>query len=197
MELNEFVEIMEDIGFDLIKYFADVYYRQETGYPFTNNITNNKQMENTYSSCWYGGLFFEWLFPDNKIPTNKFHPWRLIHGNFSSDQECHYFFIITTDNEAIIFNTYGGLKYLIVNTLSLDEANILLERFLDNDVSSIEELFGITPDYDEMFIEEFTIEESFYRLPTKEELISKIDELINKAHTIEDSLEILKLKDFI
>lgn len=197
MDLNDFITIMEEIGFYLVKYYADVYHRQDTGLSPLANIVNNRQMKLTYSACWYGGLFFKWLFPQPSITTNILNPWKIIHGYFSSDQECHYFLIITTDNQAVVFNTYGGIAEVIINTLQLNEANELLERINENDVSAIEPLFGIFPDYDEMNIEYLELKESTYQLPTKEQIAEKIDELISKAYTTEDKVELYRVKDIL
>jgi len=194
MDLDQFLHIMEKIGFDLIKYYVDVYYRSETGLSPLNNIVNNREMEITYSGCWYGGLFFEWLFPQPSFLTNNLKPHRIIHGYFLSDQECHYFLVITTDVEAVILNTYGGITDLIITTLRLNEANMLLEQLKSNEVSVIELLFGINPSYSEMIIEFIELRESIYQLPTKEEIGEKIDELISKTYTIEDKIELNRLK---
>src|SRR5689334_4028504 len=149
MDLSEFLDIMDDIGFDLIKYFADVYYRHETRFDPLFNIVDNEEMALTYSGCWYGGLFFEWIMPLslNTSITNKINPWKIIHGQYSSNQECHYFLIITTEDEAFVLNTYGGINKLFINIISLDESNKLLKKLYKNKVSAIQSLFGFNPDY--------------------------------------------------
>ena len=197
MELENFINIMREIGFDLVKYYADVYYRQETGLSPLINIVNNEQMELTYSGCWFGGEFFKWLFPQDSISTDRINPLKIIHGYFSSDQECHYFLIISTKDQAIILNTYGGITSLLINILPLYEANLFLKRVNENDVLAIEPLFGFTPDYDTMIIEDFALTESGYYLPTQEQLINKINYLLNSAYTIEDKNELYRLRNLI
>jgi hypothetical protein len=197
MDLTDFIEIMDAIGFDLIKYYSDVYHREETGLSPLANIVNDKEMELTYSGCWYGGLFFKWLFKTPSKTTKIVNPWKITHGYLSSDQECHYFVIITTDNQGVIFNTYGGITNLIINELSLNKINKLLKRITKNDVLAFELLFGITPNYNEMVIEELELEESIYKLPTEEQLFEKIDDLIYNAYTIEDRDELHRIKNII
>jgi hypothetical protein len=197
MDINKFIHIMEIIGFDLVKYYADVYHRQETGLSSLSNIVNNEKMALTYSGCWYGGLFFKWLFPQSSVPTQSIHSWKITHGYISSDQECHYFLIITTNNKAIILNTYGGITQMLINILSLNKLHELFERIIENDVSAIEPLFGFTPDYDEMTIEDLELKESAFIIPTKEELYIKIDELIMNAYTTEDKRELVRIKNLV
>ena len=193
-ELTKFLDIMQDVGFDLIKYYADVYYRHETSFESTVNVVHNKEAEFIYSGCWYGGYFFQWLFPSPSTTINILDKNMFVHGEFCSDRECHYFFIITNDTKAMVFSTYGGIPELITNTLSLDNANELLARIKDNDVSAIESFFNITPSYEIMEMFEVKLTATTYQTMSKQYLLSKIDELINKAHTMEDQGEISRLR---
>lgn len=197
MDLNEFIRIMEEIGFDLVKYYADVHVRHKTEIKDWENIVENPLADEVYSGCWFGGDLFRWLFPQPTIPVTHLSPDRVTHGYLDSDQECHYFFFITTQEEAILFNTYGGVLELIIKAFPLDQANHLLNRIRQNDVSAFESLFGVSTDYSKMKLEVLKLDESYYQLPTKKELREKVDELIKGAHTIEDKRELLRLNEAI
>lgn len=96
-ELSKFLDIMDDVGFDLIKYYADIYFRHETDFEPTDNIVDNIEAELIYSGSWFGGYFFKWLFPASSIMIDTLNKNMFVHGEFESDRESHYFFIITTD----------------------------------------------------------------------------------------------------
>lgn len=197
MELNEFIRIMKEIGFDLVKYYADVHVRHVTEIQDWESIVDHPFADEVYSGCWFGGDLFRWLFPQPTLPVTHVGPNRVIHGHLESNRECHYFFIITTQEEAVLFNTYGGVLELIIKVLPLDQANHLLNRIRQNDISAFESLFGVSTSYSEMELETLELDESYYQLPTKEELREKVDELISGAHTLEDKEELLGLKDVI
>lgn len=195
-DINYFIGLMDQIGFELIKYTADIRHRSETEIPFDAPLIDYPGASDIYSACWYGGEFFKWLFHDTGILINVLESNQIYHGSFEGVPECHYFFIITTEDEAIILNTYGGIDYLIISRLSLASANIQLDLLRRNYIPAIEELFGVNPDYKKMNITvEITKAEN--RFPSREEISEKINELISNAYTEEDKVELYRLKTFI
>lgn len=161
MQLNKFIDIMEDIGFELIMYRADIKDR-DTCNPLAGElITNSKNLREIYSACWYGEEFFTYLFPPNLVsdgrgsnevvtlnsdvdriylPKNKF-----ISGEYLNSQESHHFFIITTSNKAYVLNTYGGELSLYIQTLNLGDTDDLINGIINSNQGSFEEFFGIIP----------------------------------------------------
>jgi len=203
MEIDEFTDLISKIGFDLVKYYTHLYHQDEVDIPFEEAILNNPEANNIYSSCWFGGAMFEWLFPGETSPTQCLNPMTIVHGFLESKCEMHYFCILNTQEKSVVFNTYGGTPEMLIMEHSLADANELLKDLCKGKVQTLVQLFGITPDYrviDEKYSElyadfsqkvleehlntpqsvsllELSLRETRLLIPSVEELKSKLEEL--------------------
>lgn len=193
MSLRWFLNTLRRIGFELIKYYAD-YDRKESGIPLNEALVNNPIADDFYSACWYGGEFFNWLISDMHHPTDVFYPNRMISGEYTNNIECHYFFVLTTNDTFYLFNTYGGVSELIFVELPLDRANWLLKQVKYNDRSALKELFGVYPSYKSFTDSQFNLHDRPLDIPPPDYLRSKIDELIDRAHHPLDAQHLMNLR---
>ncbi len=161
--------------------------------------------DNMYSTCWFGEEFFVWLFKDiykrsfcsNSLKLPIILPKNSnIHGCYEY-KESHSFFIMTTKDKVVIFNNLGGSCDFIVNTLSIEKAEELLNRLYNNDYdlnNTGEELFGY-----ELYVSDYDLELDDSRedidilfdihelhTPTHHEMVDKIKWIIdNTVHDLD------------
>jgi hypothetical protein len=207
-QLAKFLDIMDDIGFHMHMYRTDIYERDSCDLYDHELISNSENAKQMYSGCWFGDKFFGHLFPSEnkevinfdktnmpqeyKFPSNKF-----IIGYYDSDMESHHFFIITTNDQLYVLNTYGGVLELVITSWSLEEANRLFNRILHNDLNAYKSFFGVSTDYDKInIIRElsFTIYDNYIeKLDIVKYIKNELVDLKTKARTSIDAAEIQKL----
>jgi len=194
VNIKMFISIMNKIGFDMIKYYADINYRHETDISEIENIVDNNDACLIYSGCWYTGYFYEWLLPCNSfISVDKIYPNNIIHCDYESNMEEHHFFIITTDNKMYLFNTFGGTPELIINILDIEVGNELLKEIIIGNIKSFEQFFGMKPNYKKYKFNSLELRECNNYLPSlyiREYMKEKVIELYQNAWTKEDQDEI-------
>lgn len=198
--LSDFKCMMKNIGFQFIIYRADCFERQNTDIPEDQPLSENMDLaREIYSGCWFGGDFFRWFFPsiEPESKVNLLSPNHIYHGNMESKEECHYFLIITTSKEAVVFNTYGGVLQLIIVTHELDYANQLIGETRNNDIEAMETLFGVSADYKKNEVYSLELTSTTDTFPSKADILAKIDLLISKAWTKEDARAIEELRSHI
>lgn len=190
MDLFFFRGLLQEYGFDLIKHYSDVYYRDETGIPKEECLKNNDELSSIYSGCWFGSYFFKWLFDGKANVTNSINKNKITHCSMTNKYEEHHFCIISNDDIAIIFNTYGGVKDIVIVTRPLEEVNNILFGGEELDILY---LFGVEPSYQNTTCEELCCEELPLELPSKQGFIEKMKELIPCLYTEDDKNYLLNV----
>jgi len=86
----------------------------------------------------------------------------------SNKYEEHHFCIISNNDKAIIFNKYGGIKDIIIVTLSLESKLLFFKKEMDFTC-----LFGVGSSYENTICEMISCNELSYELPTKGHFCNK------------------------
>lgn len=180
--LSDFTCLMKSIGFGLIMYKADVDERQITELPQDRPlVTFLPEAMEQYSGCMFGGQFFYWIFPGTDIEVDQLYPNNIYHGYMDGDYDCHYFLVITTDKQAVVFNVYGGIHKFLIATHDLAKANKMLNEIRASSVPAMEEFFGYKSLNAENNVLSVTLTQAENRFLSKAEVLAKIDELISKS----------------
>ena len=160
------------------------------------------EADSMYSTCWFGEEFFVWLFKDQyersfndcdslELPITLSENSN-IHGSYEYG-ESHSFFIMTTEDEAIIFNNYGGSCNFKVNTLSIERAEELLNNIYNPEYDlhdTTGELFGYG--FDTLGLNgnrenvKIILDIHELHIPTNQEMITKVRWIIdNTVHDVD------------
>jgi len=184
MSTASFLFTMEKIGSSLVDHYAAIRPRQcPENFFYSADSTQNLG----------NGFFFNWFFPGASFTVKNLNPNRMVHGLFQNDREIYDFFIIITDVDCFVFSTYT--LRLIINKVTLSDANSLLERLRLGDIFAIRPFFGFYPDYKNMSNVVVTMRESLIAYPSKEDFGVKIGQLIKKANTKETRAELTRLRE--
>lgn len=158
--INKFEDFIHQHGIFLIQCFAAAttektgnYYKRSQG----SIIESDEETKIMLSECFFGGAFFRWLIPDNRLLGNEdfgvedrfilerpksaigpydyedtliFNDNTIVHG-FCEGWENHVFFAICINGIVTIFNTYGGTCEMFIIKHRIEDANKIISQLSD------------------------------------------------------------------
>lgn len=143
LTVSRMLEVIKQHGYQMMLFYAHAYKFDEGDHEH-ETLEGNLELEREYTSCWYGGEFFEDLLM-SKLQllreTNQVVADRIYSGYLEGD-EVHYFTVITTDDQAYVINSYGGTAHLELITHPISHFNLLLKS-VNNE--TFERTFGFKP----------------------------------------------------
>jgi len=172
ISVKKFHKLFENYGFDIYQLWTHVNKCDEFDSE-EDILQDNEKLKISYSGCLYSGEFFQSLLKKDMeslraIGGGDVLSNRIYFGKLTNNHENHYFTIICTDENAYIFNTYGGILKLIINILPIDKCNELLSDL--NNPENYEKLFGIFLDYEDIHGTDITLYEYPLLLPSMEDI---------------------------